>query len=64
MIETLVSVRRICEAYGATLSFRHASLPITCVVPSLAVVHEFTSELLNLLGIYTEVEGQTVTFTL
>ncbi len=64
VIETYIAIQRVCEAYGAKFSFRRLDLPIVCTLPSQAVVHCFTDELLNLFGIDTEVNGCEVTFNL
>lgn len=53
-IQTLVTLCRICEAYGATLTFKHVNLPIIITLPSIEVIHCFTIELLNICGILAD----------
>lgn len=53
-IQTLVTLCRISEAYGATLTFKRADLPILITLPSIEVVHCFTAELLNICGILAD----------
>ena len=66
VITTLVNVKTICEAYGAKLNFAKANLPIICILPTTngEVVRCFADELYNTLGLWCEVNGQEVTFTL
>lgn len=66
VINTLVTINQICKAYGAALIFRSANLPVTCLLPTTngEVIRCFVDELLNLAGVYADVEGSTVTFTL
>lgn len=65
-IQIFAGARQICKAYGAKMVFVRAELPIVCELPTNngEVVRCFSEELLNYLGLYSEVEGNKVTFSL
>lgn len=69
VIDTLLKVHRIAEAYGASLDFRSAKMPVTLTVPYAGlqtgeVVRSMAEELLNIAGVMAETSGQKLTFSL
>jgi len=64
VIDTLVRLREISEAYGARMNFRHVSQPIVINLPEAASSYEaarlLQDEVYARLGIMSERDGMSV----